>query len=152
MVPSIFPKNERKQVDSRYYSSLVDFFFFCFFEELRITISPFEINWSLIVTIDVLGSYIFNRNSRGLINGKAPTAAALPKFSDTLTLSQSGGEGADYPQPLTLPHLKFFVITPLNRNKIQIIFINWHFLQKINLKWKQLWPSKFFLLLLDTSF
>ena len=48
---------------------------------------------------------------RDVINGKAGKAAALPKFSDTLTLSQSGG--ADYAQPLDLPHLKFFVITPL---------------------------------------
>ena len=30
---------------------------------------------------------------RGVINGKADKAAVLPKFSDTLTLSQSGGEG-----------------------------------------------------------
>ena len=49
----------------------------------------------------------------GVINGKAGKAAALPKFSDMLTLSQSWG--ADYAQPLTLPHLKFFVITPLNQ-------------------------------------
>ena len=34
---------------------------------------------------------------RGVINGKA---AALPKFSDTLTLSQPGG--ADYAHPLAL--------------------------------------------------
>ena len=37
--------------------------------------------------------------------------AALPKFSDMLTLSQLGG--ADYAQPLALTHLKIFVITPL---------------------------------------
>ena len=35
---------------------------------------------------------------RGVINGKADKAAALPKFSDMLTLSQSGG--ADYAHPL----------------------------------------------------
>ena len=35
---------------------------------------------------------------RGVINGKADKAAALPKFSDLLTLSQSGG--ADYAHPL----------------------------------------------------
>ena len=29
---------------------------------------------------------------RGVINGKAGKAAALPKFSDTLTLSQSRGQ------------------------------------------------------------
>ena len=46
---------------------------------------------------------------RGVINGKAGKAAALPKFSDTLILSQSGA--ADYPQPLA--HRKCFVITPL---------------------------------------
>ena len=49
---------------------------------------------------------------RGVINGKAGKAAALPKFSDTLTLSQS--EGADCAQPLALLPLNFFVrITPL---------------------------------------
>ena len=48
---------------------------------------------------------------RGVINGKTGKAAALPKVSDTLTLSQSGG--ADYAQPLDLPHRKNFVITPL---------------------------------------
>ena len=37
---------------------------------------------------------------RGVINGKADKAAALPKFSDTLTLSQPGG--ADYAHPLAL--------------------------------------------------
>ena len=47
-----------------------------------------------------------------VISGKAGKAVALPKFSDTLTLSQLGG-GADYAQPLALPHLKCFVITPL---------------------------------------
>ena len=35
----------------------------------------------------------------------------LSKFLDTLTLSQS--EGADYAQPLALPHLKFLMITSL---------------------------------------
>ena len=48
---------------------------------------------------------------RGVINGKADKAAALPKFSDTLTLSQS--EGADYVHPLALPPLQIFVIPPL---------------------------------------
>ena len=33
-------------------------------------------------------------------NGKAGEAAALPKFSDTLTLSQP--EGTDYADPLAL--------------------------------------------------
>jgi hypothetical protein len=37
---------------------------------------------------------------RGVINGKAGKATALPKFSDTLTLSQP--EGADYAGPLAL--------------------------------------------------
>ena len=35
---------------------------------------------------------------RGVINGKAGKTVGLPKFSDTLTLSQSGG--ADYAPPL----------------------------------------------------
>ena len=43
---------------------------------------------------------------RVVINGKAGKAAALHKISDMVTLSQSGG--ADYVQPLALPHLKFF--------------------------------------------
>ena len=46
---------------------------------------------------------------RGVINGKA--AAALPTFSDALTLSQSGG--TDYTRPFALPHLTISVITPL---------------------------------------
>ena len=36
---------------------------------------------------------------------------AFFKLTDTLTLSQSGG--ADYTQPLVLPHKNIFVITPL---------------------------------------
>ena len=44
--------------------------------------------------------------SRGLINGKAGKATALPKFSDMLTLFKSGG--ADYDQPMALSHLKIF--------------------------------------------
>jgi hypothetical protein len=52
---------------------------------------------------------------RGVINGKASKATALPKFSATLTLSQSGGGGgrAEYAKPLALPHLYIFVIMPL---------------------------------------
>jgi hypothetical protein len=57
------------------------------------------------VLCDVLLSF------RGGINGKEDKAAALPKFSDMLTLCQSGGAG--YTQPLALSHLKFFVITLL---------------------------------------
>ena len=38
-------------------------------------------------------------NNRGVINGKAGKAAALPKFSDTLTLSQP--RGADYAHHIT---------------------------------------------------
>ena len=41
--------------------------------------------------------------------------AVAPKFSNTLTLSQL--RGADHAQPLTSPHLNFFVITPLNRQQ-----------------------------------
>ena len=63
--------------------------------------------------------YISNRNNRGLINGKAPKTTALCYFSDMLSLSQSGGEGASYPQTLTLPHLRCFMITPLNGNRKQ---------------------------------
>ena len=52
---------------------------------------------------------------RGIINGKADKAAALPKFSDMLTLSQSGHRGRLCPSinGLALPHLNFFVIMPL---------------------------------------
>ena len=49
--------------------------------------------------------------NRVVINGKAGKAPALSKFLDMSTLSQSGR--ADYAQPLALPHLKYFVITPL---------------------------------------
>ena len=68
----------------------------------------------------VLGIYNFGASAnnesvyvtriRGVINSKMGKAAALPKFLDMLTLSQSGG--ADYAQ-LALFHLKYFVITPL---------------------------------------
>ena len=44
-------------------------------------------------------------NGKGVINGKAGKAAALPKFSDTLTLSQSGGVGR---WPFALPCLNNF--------------------------------------------
>ena len=37
---------------------------------------------------------------------QAEGSCLLPKFSDMLTLSQSGG--ADYAQPLALPHLDVF--------------------------------------------
>ena len=43
---------------------------------------------------------------------KGGNAAALPKFSDMLNISQSGG--ADYAHPLALPHLNFFLITPVS--------------------------------------
>ena len=46
-----------------------------------------------------------------VISGKVGKAAALPKCSDTLTLSQL--LGADYAQPLALPDLKNFLITTL---------------------------------------
>ena len=59
-------------------------------------------------------------HNRGVINGKAGKTAALPKFSDMLTLSQSGG--ADCTQPLALPHLKIFVITPL-RKKVHSAYV-----------------------------
>ena len=47
----------------------------------------------------------------GVINGKEGKAAALSKFSDTLTLSQPGR--ADYAHPLEMPCLKNPGITPL---------------------------------------
>ena len=51
--------------------------------------------------------------SRGVVNGKAGKAAAVPTFSDTLTLSQSGvGGRSDYAQLFALTHLNFFAITP----------------------------------------
>ena len=52
-------------------------------------------------------------NNRGVINGKAGKAATLPKFSDTLTLSQP--RGADCAHPLALFGLKNSMITPLNK-------------------------------------
>ena len=48
--------------------------------------------------------FLWRIKHRGVINGKTGKAAALPNFSDTLTLSQS--EGADYAQLLALHHLK----------------------------------------------
>ena len=43
---------------------------------------------------------------RGVINGKADKAAALPKFSDMLTLYQPGGpDYAHIAHPLALPCL-----------------------------------------------
>ena len=45
-------------------------------------------------------------NLRGVINGKADKAADLPKFLDTLTLSQSGG--SDYAHPLALDYAPDF--------------------------------------------
>ena len=47
-------------------------------------------------------------NFRGVINGKAGKAAALPKFSDTLVILSQLGRGADYAHILTLPCLKKF--------------------------------------------
>ena len=42
--------------------------------------------------IDCLLTFgFFTCQGRGIINGKAGKAAALPKFSDMLTLSQPGG-------------------------------------------------------------
>ena len=49
---------------------------------------------------------------RGVINGKAGKAAALPRFLDMLTLSQPGGAG--YAHQLTLPHLKVSVSMSLH--------------------------------------
>ena len=47
----------------------------------------------------------------GVINGKAGKTAALPKYSDTLTLSQP--EGADYAHHLDfVSHKKFHVFAP----------------------------------------
>ena len=42
--------------------------------------------------------------SQGVINGREGKEAALPKFSDMLSLCPS--EGEDYAQPLALPCLK----------------------------------------------
>ena len=60
--------------------------------------------------------YIF----RSVINGKASTAAALPKFIDALTLSQLEGEGADHP-PIGFTSPKIFsdyapdIIVPIKK-------------------------------------
>jgi hypothetical protein len=50
--------------------------------------------------------------TRGVINGKAGKAATLPKFSDTLTLSQPERE-EDYAHSLAPPRLKFSMLTHL---------------------------------------
>ena len=54
-----------------------------------ITIRKEPFNHSILVW-DIL-----NNCNRGVINGKAGKAVALPKLLDALTLSQPGG-GADY--------------------------------------------------------
>ena len=48
--------------------------------------------------------------SRDVVNGKA---AALPELSDTLTLSQLGGEGGRLCPPIGFASTKKIVITPL---------------------------------------
>ena len=55
-----------------------------------------------------------SRIFRGVINGKAGKTAAFPKFSDMITLSQSGGGGGgvDYAQPLALPQQKCDYLRP----------------------------------------
>ena len=66
--------------------------------------------------IDCLLTFgFFTCQGRGIINGKAGKAAALPKFSDMLTLSQPERGGSRLS-----PNI---VITSLNRNNTQIIFI-----------------------------
>ena len=50
------------------------------------------ISWSSVLT-----NILTLLQPRGVIYGKAGKAAALPKFSDTLNLSQP--EGADYAHP-----------------------------------------------------
>ena len=59
---------------------------------------------------------------RGVINDKA---AALPKFSDMLTLSQPGVV-ADFAYPLALPSFKPSVITPLLLNVEKENHNVWH--------------------------
>ena len=54
-------------------------------------------------------TYIHNR---GVVNGQSGQAAALPKSSDMLTLSQP--RGTEYAHPLAAPCLKKIVITPLH--------------------------------------
>ena len=49
---------------------------------------------------------------------KQADLAALLKFSDTSSLSQS--EEADYAQPLALPHLEFFLWSPFIHIKIEV--------------------------------
>ena len=52
---------------------------------------------------------------RGVINGKAGKAAALPKFSAMLSprvFNPISIKGADYAHPLALSHLKIVMITP----------------------------------------
>ena len=59
---------------------------------------------------------------RGVINGKAGKAAALPKFSDTLTLSQPGR--ADYAHPLAFLAWKKSLITPMACVKVTCLLIS----------------------------
>ena len=81
---------------------------------------------------------------RGVINGKAGKAAALPKFSDTLTISQS--EGADYAQPLALPHLKCFrdyAHEDYKHHMILCIAYSCEFYHALLIIWKSTFCQKF---------
>ena len=79
---SIMRHDQRKLIWSHSNGRLITFIFFS--------------NFYLLSVISI----------RGVINGKAGKAAALPKFSDSLTLSQPGG--SDYAHTLALPHLTIF--------------------------------------------
>ena len=51
-------------------------------------------------------AFSLTSSPRGVINSKAGKAAALPRFSDALTLSEPGG--ADYAQPIAFASPKNF--------------------------------------------
>jgi hypothetical protein len=61
----------------------------------------------LLLVTCIIRSTDFKYYGKCIINGKAGNAAALTKFLDMLTLSQSGG--AEYAQPLALPQKNNFL-------------------------------------------
>ena len=64
LVSLILPKNEQKQVNLRYHSTVGRLFFVCFSKELKRPKSPFEINWPLPFAL-YTNSFLRSRNFQG---------------------------------------------------------------------------------------
>ena len=75
--------------------------------------------------------HIWEYKIRGIIDSKAGKAAALQIFF--IYVNPISIKGADYAQPLALPHLKNFVITPLKITACSShIFLTWFLDQVLN--------------------